>query len=587
MKIAKAENMPVATNEDRYAPIVWLFDSRMRLYSNKSSASNVLAAKRHFIKFVGAQYGDCSAAKLLETVFDEFTHVRFAAYVEDLNVSSSHSNGLISSCRVALSYALDLKAFPWVRSFSWAALQTAVRETNARAPYSENETNQIKSAIEDSVRFSLGLLKPYACKNVGASCSGRGRSRGLGLEENMIWYFENVLNCQPITQKSNGAEEHGRFLAAATNQHGGLHEMYRRWGISAMVDQFVVLPLYYKLLMLTGMNTESAASLKVDSFVERHPLTNQAYIEYFKPRSGGDKALHTGLLNRDITRLTGKQSGQIKALWDAIIYLTAPIRMDALGDIKHQLIIWQSRSTRSHGQVVSLKNHLAVMKFNRSFAERYELEADDGTSMLFTSSRFRPSLVSDMVKQGADLDIIQSILGHKSVLTTISYLDSHDFAPAARREVKRSIETIFENSREMEKTPKPIATDRKSEGVFQTATALCKNVFQPPENLRKGMGLTEGQACTNFNMCLRCSNVIIMKDHLPKLAALKNSYEVALTSGVERSTHVHAVRQTLSVLNNILDPELSEFSAEDIENALAFPEDEGMIDPIAYRAVQS
>lgn len=587
MKVVTSNEMPRPSEGDVLSPIAWLFDARARLYDKSASAANINTAKSHFVRFVNAQYGSVHHAEILEAVFNEFTHVRFTAYVNDLKVSSMHSNGIISACRVVLTYALELKVFPWVKSFAWGALNETSRETDYRTPYSENELAQINDAIDDSILFAQGLLSPYVRKCEGKSYR-QARNYGMASsEENMLIYFENQMGCKPVTLTSEGAECHRGFMQAATNRYGGLHNLYRKWGVSAHVDQWVILPFYLKLLMITGMNTESVASLNVDSYVESHPLTNQPYIEYFKARSSGDKELHTGLLNRDVTRLTGKQSQEVKHLWDAVLRLTESIRAEAPDDIKNKLFLWQSRSTKRQGDITSLESHNSVMIFCKAFVKRYELKSDDGLQLAMRPSRFRPALVSKLVKEGVDMDVIQSILGHQSVTTTLGYLDSHDFAPKARREIKKSVESIFQNNKEMQRNPQPIATDKNQQGVFQTTTALCKNVFNPPEHLKKGMDLQEGQACTNFNMCLRCSNVIIMREHLPRLAALKRSYEMALTTGVERSTHVHAVRQSLSVLDNIFDPEKSEFSDDDINWALTHPEDEGMIDPIAYRAVSS
>ncbi len=55
------------------------------------------------------------------------------------------------------------------------------------------------------------------------------------------------------------------------------------------------MPLLVELMSETGLNMESALSLKRDCFNEAHPLTGLPFLEYEKPRSGGEKELHVAL----------------------------------------------------------------------------------------------------------------------------------------------------------------------------------------------------------------------------------------------------------------------------------------------------
>jgi integrase len=193
-----------------------------------------------------------------------------------------------------------------------------------------------------------------------------------------------------------------------------------------------------------------------------------------------------------------------------------------------------------------------------------------------------------MVKRGVDVHVIQSILGHRSVLTTLRYLDSYDFSPHARREVQKALEHIRANRREQEKAPKPVARERFEKGgvVFATGLALCKDVFDPPDNIRRATGIRRGAPCSLFNMCLRCPNVLILEDHLPSLFALRRQYLTALEQGLSATTHRTAVQQNLHVLNNLLDAEKSDWPEDVLLEAERRSEFvDTVADPVTIRGV--
>ncbi|NBU22168.1 hypothetical protein EBS43_12285 [bacterium] len=367
--------------------------------------------------------------------------------------------------------------------------------------------------------------------------------------------------------------------------------LYQRWGVIPLIDEEVITPFLFRLVQITGLNSSVAMTLKVGDFCERHPLTDQPYIRYWKERARGEKELHLSLFDTKWMRLNSEQAREVSTLWKNLLDLTRRFRHQLDENKKELLFVYQSPSVKMMGKPHTLLNDsLTHMRWADRFVKKYKLCDDQGKPLRLTLARFRPSLVSRLVKKDVDLDVIQSILGHKSVIQTIRYIDSHDFAPEARAAVSKCLESIYSNHLEQKKENKPVATKEKIHEpvVFATAMALCKNVFSPPEQIKKGAGLAEGQACTNFNMCLRCSNVVIMKDHLPKLFALQESYLTALKNGLAQSTHKSAVIQTLSILDNLLDPKKSEFSEVELNWAKSLSEAEDpLVDTVAYRGVIS
>jgi hypothetical protein len=200
--------------------------------------------------------------------------------------------------------------------------------------------------------------------------------------------------------------------------------------------------------------------------------------------------------------------------------------------------------------------------------EKYQLQDDRGGALDINISRLRPSLVSRLLGAGVDISVIQAILGHSDVITTMRYIDKHNFAPKARREIHKCLSDIRKNREDQIRQPKHIATENSIDPsiIFTTATALCLDVYKPPARVKKATGWVDGQACTNFNMCLRCSKVVILEEHLPRLFAMQRGYKYALENGAGATTHRAVLIQNLSVLDGVLGSN-SDFSQDVLSKA--------------------
>src|SRR5690606_23825538 len=109
-------------------------------------------AKKHFLDFLNDQG---SHARLREPYwvdreFNEYILLRFKQYVDDLDLSSGHTNTLLSSTRKALLTAINNR---WIQQTHFVdfVLSPSSRETDARAPYSSAETASILSALRKEI----------------------------------------------------------------------------------------------------------------------------------------------------------------------------------------------------------------------------------------------------------------------------------------------------------------------------------------------------------------------------------------------------------------------------------------------------
>lgn len=116
----------------------------------------------------------------------------------------------------------------------------------------------------------------------------------------------------------------------------------------------------------------------------------------------------------------------------------------------------------------------------------------------------------------------------------------------------------------------------------------CKNVFDPPPQVRREAGYVEGQSCTRYNMCLFCHNIVVTANDLPYLAYYRSQVSSALSpeSAID-VPHKKLYQRTLSVLNQIFDVESSELTAEEIARAIDLSIDVDMvIDSLVYVATE-
>lgn len=590
--------MPLPTPGKPWSQVDWLFDMQADLARSKSTFYRVCSGKKHFINYIRSTYEMTVPIPpyYVNDEFDEYTLLRFKQYIDDLNISSSHAALILSVVRQVFETAIGNR---WIelKSFIDFVLPTASRETDLRAPYTVAETAAILKALNEDIHRARKVLRPYAKTGLGKAPNLKPNGQGgmrredgwWDSEDNMRWYFENELNCQAITKLHPGSKGHKNFLLKATDVHGGLHALYARWGVSAWIGQELIQPYIYKLVAETGLNPSVALALRVEDYYESHPLTKRPYIRYWKERGSGEGELHVGLIDSGVLTLDDQQAQNIKRIWEEVRELTDSFRHELPSVSRNLLFVYQSRAVRWAGQARSFLTDAGNSSYwAKDFVSRHKLLDVNGRPLSLNLSRFRPSLVSRMLKRGVDIYIIQSVLGHRSVMTTLRYIDSYDFNPVARKEVQKALEQIRENRQQQENVPKYVADNNLDikDVIYTTGLAFCKNVFMPPENIRKAGGVDIGSPCTFFNMCLRCPNVLIMQEHLPQLFALRRQYLVAMDQGLSTTTHRAAIQQNLQILNSLLDFETSDWPNEVLAKAERQSEFiDSAVDPVAIRAV--
>ncbi|WP_081818747.1 site-specific integrase [Pseudomonas sp. PH1b] len=527
---------------------------------------------------------------------DEYVLIKFRMFLEDYGLSGAAVASLLSSLRKFLDFLIAEK-YVSINEYLDTSIGTVRRETGAMLPYDFDEMRQIESGLDIEIKNIRKAMLPYKKTGLGAPPENRnseGKRRAVMNghwrdENNLRWYFENILNCEAIPNVPEMRQHHDRFFSAAQAFHGGHNNLYRKWGVVSRVTPSTVFPYLFKLVSVTGLNTSVALTLQVDSYQEEHPLTGRPYLRYSKPRGSGESELHLGLLQSDIMALDGYQNKVIKEVWGELLDITSRFRDTLPVASKNLLFVCQNRG----GRFKVAKDFTSSQYFGRwagEFSRRHNIISRTGDILRVTLPRFRPSLVSQLIKNGVDIYVIKDILGHSNVVTTFRYIDSYDFNPVARKEIKSALNRIRQNALEYDANPKEVANENSNSTlnklVYSTPLSLCKNVYSPPNNIRLAAGIAEGSPCTIFNMCLRCPNVLILQEHLPSLFSLRAQYLVAFEQGVSAVPHRAILQQNLHILNNLLDSETSDWPDDVLAKAEAASlKIENVVDTIIFRAV--
>lgn len=574
-----ADDFFVPSEIEPFIQIEQLFAAQSLTVSSDSGKENYRNACSQLIEFLTNFYG--SGPLRIKVIFDEHLLSRYRKHLQqkiiNKETSSHYANTNLSAVRNALH---RLKQVPDMEySFFDIDGFSVSRETDAKKPFTMNERLQILDAIEKGLSESRANLTPYEKTGIGRNPLDKKGSiiRGLSTLENARWLFENSLMCEPIHHNTAKSPIEKSFLKIIKNSDRGLIETYNEWGVTPMINMDTLTPYILRLAQITGLNADSLLSLNINDYVDSHPATSRPCLRYWKERSDGHKEYHLDLFNAELTWLTSSQAKSIKLIFEELVQLTSGFRQNIEDDaFKNRLFIYQSDSTKKHGRVSPIlgnkeKNAKALGNSLSKFVEKYNLKNDLGEPLTLTISRFRPTFVSEMLKNGVTLREIQLMLGHSSIKTTIGYLDSLDLNSISRMKINDKLKEIHQSTldKQIEKLPEDIKSKNNDELVttFHTPLAECRNIFDPPDFVKNLSSYTPGTPCSQYNKCLGCDNVIITAKNLPEIFAMKRDYTLLTEhTRVMDTPYGHVISENLELIKGITDPELSDFSLEDLEN---------------------
>jgi hypothetical protein len=601
--------LPTATTEHPFVQVEWIFEQRLSRVPSKSGKENYRYALGFYLRFL--EESEPKVPFVLRERWDSLALVRFRTWLltieqKDQTQFGSHTVvGVMSAVRQVMTEAvvLDLAATHDIINIS---MPQAHRESDMHAVYSSGEVADILEAVRKDMQYTNAVIAGYCRTNIGRDPQVRpdpalrinpqkyaAHGYGWNCEANLRWYFENRMGCRAMAGVEDDAAHHNAFFLGAIRYHGGAKSLYKNWGVTPQVDRDILWPLVVQLSYLTGLNPYSLMELKAECLSE-HPLTGTPVLRYVKLRSKGEKELLIDLLNekapdvaQDIENvempLKREHAVLVQRVIEKILRLTKPVREhpNFPEHLRDLLFVYQSSGRNSFGEYQAVP----VWKMNqwcRELGERHNLRSSAGLPLSFTLVRFRPTRLTEMAAQGKDFFEIQHVAGHKSLNTTLTYIEQRTLDVVAEREVTSALERIWSNREEFSA---PARQQRRTIPIvaFKGLISNCKNVFDPPRSVQLAADYVEGQACTRFNMCLLCKNVVIMKEHLPVLAHYRSQVRVAISNAGVDIPHVALYEKSLAILDQIFDPNTSEFSEEDIDEGVAAAEYlDVVIDPLVY-----
>ncbi|MCT8088730.1 site-specific integrase [Acinetobacter sp. C_4_1] len=567
------------SNIEPFIQVEQLFASQSNTVPAESGKDNYIYGCVLFIEFLSELYG--TTPLRIATVFDEHLLSRFRKSLQQKiindEISSTHANTILSSARRSLNRLTQLRDVKYcffdINGFD------PKRQTDVKKPFTKNERLQILEAIEKGLEESRSSLTPYKKTGIGKNPLDKNgaRIRGLSTLENARWLFENPLKCKPVHYNTAKSPAEKAFLQIILESEKGLMEVYNEWGVNPMVSVDILVPYLLKLAQVTGLNADSILSLDIDDYIPSHKATSRPCLRYWKERSDGYKEYHLDLFKAELTWLTSTQAKAVNEIFEEICHLTSSFRQNIEDDaLKNRLFIYVSHSTRKHGKVSPIlgnegKNVKTLGDSFARFVDKYSLKNDKGERLTLTISRFRPTFVSEMIDNGVSLREIQLMLGHSSIQTTIHYLDSLDFNSISRIKLNDKLKEIHQSTLDEKAEELTNKGNSKKDDqlviTFQTPLAGCKNIFDPPEFVKKLPSYTSGTPCSQYNKCLSCENVIIAVKNLPEIFAMQRDYTLLTEyTRVMDTPYGHVIRENLELIKNITDPQFSDFSIEELQD---------------------
>jgi Phage integrase family len=610
-----SQKLPKPTLERPYAQIDFIFQQVANVKHNKATQNNYKSANTFYKKFLEVTHNyDPRLVQdprfFINRYWDELSLTKVKTYIEQNNVRSteeyltSHTlvgyfsaikNVMLEAVNNKLTASNDIFIVPFPK---------AIRETEQNTAYSQSELDRIDEAVNEEVRHSLRIISKKGYEKTGVGNDPRLNKHsikspedGWGNQENLRWYFENVLDCNPIVGDIENKKKHINFVDYAPRVYfkdiGGLSGIYRKWGVTPYIDSNIIMPLLAKLAIETGLNPQSLYELNIDCYGEKHPLSGVPYLRYFKARSGGEKEFHVSVdtdeKNLEIKQFRYNQARVIEKTINRVIEVTKDIRENAPEKLRQKLFLYQSTSQRQLGKIGVINTNVATSWCKR-IVEKYNLKSDSGERLTFSIVRFRSTRATRLVEKGIDVFELQHEMGHNSILTTLNYLEKNHLNLTSKKETDKALNNIFSNLSWAEEHRPSYSNKEINEGnesiIYKGMACDCKNPFSPPSEVTKLQDYQPGQACSRFNMCFFCDNVLVFKSHLPLAWVYKRQIEVALSNSNDNLPNQLFYNRTLDIIESLFDSSISEFDEKDLEWAKGVAEGmDEMIDPVTYKPI--
>ncbi|BBL87853.1 hypothetical protein VroAM7_05060 [Vibrio rotiferianus] len=560
----------MTNNTEPYVQVRQLFAAKLKSVDSDSGISNYKIAYKHFVDFLIES--SVPSDTPLEDILEEFLLSRFRKNyilpnIDNKNIAPSSAATIISCLRQTLKRATQIKNLGFTTFYDVEGIEDVGRVTDMYRPYSLGERKQINDALASDISQTKQLMEPYVYTGVGEYPlnSDYHVIPKKGTLDNARFLFENHLGCEPVFYGHTSSVFADAFLRIILSNDVELHQLYKDWGVIPVVDRALIAPFVLRLAQITGINSDSICALEIDDYLMHHKITSRPCLTYWKERSGGEKPYHLDIFKAELQWLTVSQSKAVKDIFDTVIALTKEIRKDAPAEISKRLFIIKSTGRATYGKVMAIES---LTSYFNNYVSKHSIVNDDGDPTQLNIARFRPTFVSELIEKDVSIREIQLMLGHKYLSTTTNYLDRLDFSRVARQKLYAALKKIHTGAlaqKNKSKRPKRYL-DNEDQVVFTTPLGGCANIFDPPDFIRNSSAFVEGQACSQYNKCLGCENVMLIASHIPELFAMRRDYLLLMqNSRIMTTPYGVVIQENLSLLEEILTPGEDGFSKKELD----------------------
>ncbi len=256
-------------------------------------------------------------------------------------------------------------------------------------------------------------------------------------------------------------------------------------------DSRTLLPYYLLLLIHAAGNPEPIAALTLDCLQRMPLLEDRELLTWSKGRAGQ--------IQRRSFRTA--EPNEPPKLVRELIELTAPLRRHAPPAMRERLLLFRG----TMGRISVFTTSLAKGLIRGEFLRRHGLEH-------FSLASIRPSVLSSFYRASGDLNAVKAVANHRSVATTIRYVETPEVEAEHRVRVA-ALQASFIGQLERPVKPPSIRRPLGSRASVPSAPAVsmfgfdCKDPFAGI-----APGAKRGELCTHFLGCFTCPNAVIPDD---------------------------------------------------------------------------
>lgn len=283
------------------------------------------------------------------------------------------------------------------------------------------------------------------------------------------------------------------------------------------------------ILETTGMRIGDLVLLKTDC-IAKHPISGYTISWYD----------HKNRQNRELLPVPVECAEAV----DQLIRITAKIRKTADKTISNLLFIYEPKIGTNTQDIISVSRQV-LGKWFRDFSCEHKIKDNNGQIYTLTSRMFRRTLATDMLSKGANIKVIQEVLGHSSVTTTkLYYADVKD---AAMAEIFNNIGIIGDIG-EIDESSIPNPLERKwFKDNLHSKARLCDGYCTKP--------IHNGEICSKLlrrQKCYSCARYITTLDDLEYHKKHLKELEKLLKSNIYGNHYASHFTPTVIILKEII-----------------------------------